>query len=449
MKILVESKTKNELQKLLLKEVTADYVYMYPPRQAYRNFGDTNIESEIRNSLAQKDDLNLYFHFPFCRQICAFCNLYSHVCTDTNVYELYIDYLKRELSYYLPWISGKRIKTIYLGGGTPSLLSPELIKELFLFIQNNVGCQISNVPEVAIEIAPETINQDKLKGYKDIGINRINLGLQSFANHELHLIGRKYDTDTPYQALKVAQQVGFKNICIDLIYGLEDQSLESWEKSVESVLDFSPETICAYALTLRPKTGFSARGYFNISGEQQYRKYDYINERLSQFGYKQETHVRWVKNENGGYLQKSNHWALENVLGLGAGARSYLWGCDFRNGYSVQHRSKAFKDYLSRVDEIGHGRKDGLIINEEERVRKAMILGLINLDRKWFNNLFGADPDQIFSSEIDILISSNLLSKDEASYKLTPLGIKYRDIIVQLFFSDRVLNLIKSFDYAE
>jgi oxygen-independent coproporphyrinogen III oxidase len=449
MKSLIQAGTKEELITLIEQEAIADYVYMYPPRQAYRDLGEKDISSLIASSLNNSDSINLYFHFPFCRQICAFCNLFTYVSTDEILFEKYIGYLERELLYYLPMIAGKAVRTIYLGGGTPSLLAPELFNRLFNFLQNNIRCDIGVIPEVAIEVSPETVDYNKLAAYKDAGINRINLGVQSLANNELHLIGRGYDSGTPYQILRVAQTVGFSNICVDLIYGLQDQTLESWKSTVDCLLDFGPETICAYALTLRPITGYDVRGYSSLPKREQYAKYDYANEKLISAGYKQETHVRWIKNEKGGYQQKANHWSLENILGIGAGARGYLWECDYRNGYSVQHRTQAFKSYLSNVDQRGQGIVEGYIMNDDERRRKAVVLGLENLHRGWFRNKFGIDPKDAFPEDFDVLLSLGLITEETTCFKLTPIGIRHRDVIVQRFFSPQVLNLLNSFDYRE
>jgi oxygen-independent coproporphyrinogen-3 oxidase len=308
---------------------------------------------------------------------------------------------------------------------------------------------VDTIKEVALEVSPDTVEKDKFQAYRAAGINRVNIGVQSTINHELSIIGRHYLSDVPFKALKIVQEVGFDNVCVDLIYGLEGQSFKDWCDSVIAVLEYSPETICAYSLTLRPATGFDRRGYRSISGEEQYRKYDYVNETLQNAGYKQETQVRWVKNDKGGYIQKANHWALQNLLGLGAGARSYLWELDTRNGYSVRQRKRAFEQYLKNVDETGHSIVDGFVMDDDERMRKAVILGLIKLDRIWFAQQFGHDPLAVFLDEFTCLSDLNLLDQDGQFLKLTPLGIRHRDVVVQRFFSDRVKTLLSAFEYNE
>lgn len=449
MRVLAQSNTLSELQKQISEQYTCDYVYMYPPRQAYRPFEDQELSHLISSSLDKFDGLNLYLHFPFCRQICAFCNLFTHVSLDEESFNRYVGYLEREIEYYLPWIRGKKINTLYLGGGTPSLLPPEMFERLFHFLSRYLNCNIRAIPEVAIEVSPETVEREKFVAYKEVGINRVNLGVQSFADHELHAIGRGYDPQVPFRALQIVQEIGFNNVCVDLIYGLEGQTFCDWQKSVQGALRYAPETICAYALTLRPVTGFDKKGYRSISNGEQYAKYDYIHDTLLKHGYWQETHVRWVRNENGGYLQKANHWALENLLGLGAGARSYLWHIDARNGYSVRHRNQAYNSYFHRLNGDNHAVVDGFVMNGEERMRKAVVLGLINLDRLRFTQLFGVDPITAFPSEFHMLFDLGLAVEGPNYVKLTEKGVRHRDVIVQRFFSEHVKKLLETFEYNE
>jgi oxygen-independent coproporphyrinogen-3 oxidase len=282
-----------------------------------------------------------------------------------------------------------------------------------------------------------------------VGINRINLGVQATVTNELRTIGRRYNSSTPLQTLEIAKKVGFKNICVDLIYGLEGQTLETWKTSVNTIVAQEPETICAYPLTLRPATGFHHRGYQTLSGKTQFEKYDYFKDKLLEFGYQQETHIRFIKNKQGGYRQKVNHWALENIIGFGAGARSYLWYCDYRNGYSGKNRNRAFYEYLNNIEEMGHGRVDGILIDDNERQRKAIILGLFSLDRAWFRYLFAKEPTEIFPVEFETLLKLGLIVEEDNFIKLTSHGIRHRDLIVKMFFSSRIRQLLDRFNYDD
>ncbi|MET8468904.1 coproporphyrinogen-III oxidase family protein [Streptomyces sp. NPDC006422] len=439
------------LRKQLADHVRADYTYMYPPRQTYGPVASDDLTAAVGRSLANSvgGPLNLYLHFPFCEQICGFCNLFAVASRDTDLIDTYITTLLRELDAYAPLVSGHTLDTLYLGGGTPSLISPAQLARLFEGIERRLGTDIAAIPEVAMEVSPSTVEPAKFREFHRLGINRVNLGFQSLADTELAAIGRDYTSATPLRALTEVMEVGFGNVCVDLIYGLPGQDHASWRHSVDTVIGHAPQTVCAYALTLRPRTGFDLRGYHSIDGADQYAKYDYVDERLREAGYRQQTHVRWARGPSGGYRQKANHWGLQPLVGLGAGARGYLWECDYRNGYSVRHRMRVLRDYLEAVPRHTHGRTDGFLMDDDERRRKAVILGLTDLDPDWYRKTFDATPEDHFGPQLATLHRMGLLESTPDRLRLTRLGLRHRDVIVQHFFSGQVRDRLLAFDYDE
>ncbi|MFI1483561.1 coproporphyrinogen-III oxidase family protein [Streptomyces sp. NPDC020747] len=441
----------HELRSMLDREVRADYAYMYPPRQAYSPLTDDDMTRAVNASLNRQpgSPVNLYLHFPFCEQICGFCNLYAVAARDGELVDTYITTLLRELAHWAPLLSRRPVATLYFGGGTPSLLTPAQLERVLNGLQDVLGLDASTVPEVAMEVSPSTVEHDKFRAYRTLGINRVNLGFQSLQDTELKGIGRAYTAHVPLDALQTVQDVGFENVCVDLIYGLPGQDRQAWRRSVDEVVRRGPETVCAYALTLRPSTGFAARGYTELDGPEQYAKYDYVDEQLRKAGYQQQTHVRWARGPSGGYRQKENHWALQPVIGIGAGARGYLWECDYRNGYSVRHRMRALREYFDAVARTGHGRTGGFLMTHDERCRKAMALGLIDLDLDWYYKTLGEQPGDRFSTEITLLKDLELLEETSGRLRLTQQGIRHRDVLVQLFFSQPVKQRLAQFDYDE
>jgi oxygen-independent coproporphyrinogen III oxidase len=429
--------------------VRADYVYMYPPRQAYRPLPQQETAAVITANLLRSAPLNLYIHVPFCRQICAFCNLYTIAGVRESEHTRYVEAVESEIDHYAPLISGRPVDTIYVGGGTPSILDPALIGRLLRHLRAAGMGDPAKVPEVALEVAPDTATPEALAGFHDVGINRINLGAQTWVDSELSVIGRRHGVDVLHQALETALSVGFSNVCVDLIYGLEGQTDASWEHSVAWVTSYRPETMCCYPLTLRPRTGFASRGYSHVESEAQYRRYDIAHEMLTAAGYVQETHVRWVLPGRGGYRQKHNHWAGQDILGIGAGARSYLYECDTRNGYSVRHRAQALHSYYARVAQTGHARTDGFLMDDDERRRKDAILGLGALDRHQYSARHGVDALDAFADEFGELQEIGAVTVSDDVVALTPLGQRHRDVLVQTFFSDHVRSLVASHDYNE
>ena len=430
--------------------VRCDYVYTYPPRQAYGHLNpNIDVGKTLQDSIRRDPRLNLYVHFPFCRQICSFCNLYANVPGGPHVFDEYIELLQAEIAMRAPFLRNSCIRSVYLGGGTPSLLSSDQLDRVLRTLQLELKFELNDIPEVAIEVAPDTANSEYLKQLHSIGITRINLGLQTSSEIELRSIGRRYRILTNELAVDSALNAGFGNVCVDLIYGLPGQRDEDWLASLEWVSDRRPETICAYPLTVRTGTRYGAL-HHDVDSRQQYRRYDLADRKLQKVGYQRETHVRWVLPGRGGYKQKQYHWACENLVGFGAGARSYLWDADLRNGYSLRPRKAALRQYERRVHDGDDPVVDGFVMNDDERMRKAAILGLIDLDGKAFQATHGIAFHEAFAEEWTTL-EELLLAERRGSdhYVLTDQGVRHRDVIVQMFFSNRVMDIVSGYRYDD
>lgn len=451
MQLYAAQKSSDGISDLVSRQVHADYVYMYPPRQAYRPIDPSianDLHETIASSLQRFDNLNLYVHVPFCRQICRFCNLYAVGAEHQDV-DGYIKAVNVEARRYAELTDRKAISTLYIGGGTPSLLTAkqlELLVTRLLMLFSNHPTELP--AETALEVDPATVDAAKLRDIRAAGINRINLGYQSMLQDEVTNIGRRRSESSGLGLLQQALRTGFQNVCVDLIYGLQGQTDENWRTSVTQVASIQPQTICAYPLTLRPFTGYRRRGYADLDGAVLYRRYDIANQVLHASGYRQETHVRWVR-DGGGYQQKANHWGMQNILGFGAGARSYLWNVDLRNGYSVRARASTLHNYLTSVDEGRYPITDGYIMSQEERIRKAAILNLISIDRQWFIELLNADPFEFFWHEFQAIQDLGYCEQNTDQFRLTEGGIKYRDLLVQSLFSEAVQARVNDFDYDE
>jgi oxygen-independent coproporphyrinogen-3 oxidase len=440
--------TSPDLARLLDEHARADYVYMYPPRQAYRPVPAATLDEVVAGSLARRGPVNLYFHYPFCRQICAFCNLYTTAGGSAEQHRAYTDALLIELDAYAPLLVDRPVDTVYIGGGTPSAVDPREIRRVFDRLADRGLCEIDHVAEVALEVAPDTATADAMRVYRDIGVNRVNLGVQTADPDELRLVGRRDALDEHLRGLDNAQAAGFANVCVDLIYGLDGQTDATWRRSLDAVIARRPETVCCYPLTLRPNTGLAARGYAGVDGPAMYGRYDDAHAALTAAGYEQQTHVRWAL-PAGGYRQKANHWACQDIVGVGAGARGYLRDGDYRNGYSVRSRTAALRAWHHRVADTGHGRDSGFVLDDDERRRRAVILGLGLLERAAYAAEHGSDPLDHFPDELTALADVGAVDIADDAIALTPLGQRHRDVIVQPLFSDRVRRLVAEFDYNE
>ena len=424
---------------------------MYPPRQAYRDL-DTDslaIQSTVKEALEARNDINLYVHVPFCAQICRFCNLYTTAIRDGDIYSQYVDRVISEVEAYssadiLP--ASPRWRTLYFGGGTPSALPLNLLATLLAAIRNRLS--IDDIEETAIEVAPETVTVDYLKGLRSLGFDRVSMGFQSTSPAELRSIGRSYSAEKQVEIAAAAMKLGFRNLCLDLIFGLPGQDERSWQHSLQSVIAMRPHTICCYQWTSRPNTGFQRMGLHRPPGSEMRNLYYIACRELERAGYAQETHVRWISN-GGGYLQKQYHWGLQNLLGLGAGARSYFWNVDLRNGYSLKIRQNALNAYLKTTGIGWQATTEGYIMPADERQRKAVILGIHSLDREWFKSLFGRDVQELFPGEMQGLEQRNLIEVSPNRISLTEKGTAHRDLIVQLFFSANARRSTQEWKYDE
>jgi oxygen-independent coproporphyrinogen-3 oxidase len=425
-----------------------DYVYMYPPRQAYSplELSVGEVSERLLTSCRARDRLNIYVHVPFCRQLCGFCNLFTTTIRSETIQRRYVDSVRAQIDALAELVPGTlSIPTIYVGGGTPTVLPLELLRSMLSHVRGAWQNVEANA-EIAIEVDPQTVDREALEGIRDAGFNRVNLGLQTRAPDELVTIGRRYSPSDQASRVADAMAVGFTNVCVDLIFGLPGQSLATWQRSVRECIDLRPHTICCYPLTHRPHTGFARRGV-SASGET-YEMWSVANELLMSAGFARQSHVRWAR-DGGGYLQKELHWGLDNVLGIGAGARSYLWELDLRSGYSILDRNSAVDAFVQGVESGEALPHEGFVMDAEERARKAVILGLLDLDLDRFEALLGERLEERFSVEFGELEELGLIERTPSRIRLVEAAVPFRDLVAQLFFSERVRSMLRRFTYAE
>ena len=448
MRLIDFSKGMNTLLDAIDREERADYIYMYPPRQAYRFIDAVKAEELRARSISDSGNLDVYLHFPFCKQVCSFCNLFVSAGVSSDFQDRYVRSIIDEINRNQCHLSGKEINSIYIGGGTPSLLEAGKIIEVISRISSVSNYGVEDIPEVSMEVAPDTVTREKFKQLVGAGLTRVNVGAQSLSEQEVGSIGRKHDAQLIIDSIQTLIDVGIKNVSVDLIISLPGQSFSQWRSSVEGVIALRPETICLYPFTQRPMTGF-ARSHIDAD-DQRYRKWEFAKCRLEEAGFESETHVRWKrKGSDGGYVQKKNHWGLKNIFGFGVGARSYTALVDTRNGYGLRNRKRIIENYISAIESGDSPITDGFVMTLDERKRKAIVLNMISLCRSWYASLFHSDPMDDFAEELMFLNENGLVKISDSHITTTELGLKYRDLVVQIMFSDNVRALVGSHDYRE
>ncbi|MDR1052480.1 MAG: radical SAM family heme chaperone HemW [Endomicrobium sp.] len=305
------------------------------------------------------NDLGLYIHIPFCKKKCNYCNFFS-VNYNFFLCDLYIESIKYEsIKFY-----GKKIKSIYVGGGSPSILSLNQIKKIFIILEKTFD--LSAVREITFELNPESTTIDKLYLLKDFGVNRLSIGMQCTEDKFLFFLGREHSFKTFCKIYDMTRKIGFNNVNIDLIYGFNNQTINSWEKTIKTVLYFDAEHLSLYPLSIEKNTFFYRNGMV-IDDFTQRHMYDIASEFLE----KKYIHYEisnWAK-KNMESFHNSNYWRNFEYIGIGAGASGYFKKFRYKN---IENVEKYIKLIINNFDVRVENEYINDIIYETEKI----ILGL-------------------------------------------------------------------------
>ncbi|MGA2285448.1 MAG: radical SAM family heme chaperone HemW [Dehalococcoidia bacterium] len=386
---------------------------------------------------------SVYVHIPFCRAKCAYCDFNSYARQERLIPE-YVEALLREATFWAEKGAVGRVDTLYFGGGTPSLLPAAEAERLLAGLRRLFA--IADDAEITFEANPESASPDQLRALRRIGVNRLSLGIQSFDDGELRLLGRIHDAATAEAAFRAARKAGFDAVSLDLIFGLPGQSLAAWRRSLERAVELAPEHLSLYALTLEDGTPLArrvARGECaEPDADTQADMYDWSSERLASAGYEQYEISNWARS---GRRCRHNltYWRCEPYLGLGAGAHSYLGDWRFAN-------AKSPRRYISAIERLGAMRTIGSTgapaklpqVRSAERLdaatalADALILGLrLNdgVSRESLGRRFGVDVGERYRDEIAYLTEVGLLESVDGCMRLTARGRLLGNEVFQRF----------------
>nr|WP_034335529.1 radical SAM family heme chaperone HemW [Herbaspirillum sp. B39] len=374
--------------------------------------------------------LSLYVHFPWCVRKCPYCDFNSHEVKGSFPEEAYLDALRSDLEQSLPLIWGRKIHTIFIGGGTPSLLSAAGLDRLLSDLRTLLP--FDGDIEITMEANPGTFEADKFLSYRDSGISRLSIGIQSFNGQHLHALGRIHDGDQARKAVEIAQ-ANFDNFNLDLMYALPQQTLAEARTDIETAIAFAPPHLSLYHLTLEPNTLFAKYPPPVPDDDASADMQDMIAELTTAAGY--------VNYEVSAYAQPKrrarhnlNYWQFGDYLGIGAGAHSKL---SFPHRIVRQMRYKHPQSYLEHA-------KAGTPVQEEAEIgRDALgfefMLNALRLTEGFSPNLFaertGMSLNQIEKS-LNLAEQKGMLYRDHALIRPTDLGRRFLNDLQEIFLSE-------------
>lgn len=365
-----------------------------------------------------------YVHIPFCSHICYYCDFAKVLMTGQPV-EAYIDELLKEYDSY--GISS--LQTLYIGGGTPSVLPADQLEKLLTHLTKNLD--LEELEEFTVEANPSDLTDEVLTVLAQSPVNRISLGVQSFDDKLLKKIGRTHTEAQVYSSIERLRAAGFENITIDLIYGLPNQTMEMVERDVQKFLELDLPHVALYSLILEDHTVFmnrQRRGRLRLpSDDRNADMYEYIIETLTAKGY---SHYEVSNFGKIGYESKHNmtYWDNAEYYGVGAGASGYLEGIRYKNHGPVHHY---LREENKRVNEE--------VLTRKQRIEEEMFLGLrkkngVSIER--FHKKFGQTLEEIYGTIIEELTFQKMLFEADGRIQMTEKGFELGNEVFERFLLD-------------
>lgn len=388
----------------------------------------------------ENKEIGLYIHIPFCKSKCYYCDFFSFSDKE-HLQERYANSLVKELTHYAKEnqilykheIEKKyQVNTIYIGGGTPSLLDEIYIVNLIENIKKQF--ELKKDCEITIEVNPGTINKEKLKTYYDIGINRLSIGLQAVQDEILKKIGRIHTYSQFEDTYKFARQAGFKNINVDLMIGLPDQRIGDIEKSLKTLVNIKPEHLSIYSLILEKDTKLynmvTEKKVDLMSDALEREMYWYVRNTLDKYNYVQYEISNYSMP---GYESKHNLncWNQNEYLGIGAGASSFIDDIRYSNIQNIEQ-------YIDNIKRDSYSKN--IVLEEtltyEGKMDEYMMLGLRKIEGVnivEFERIFNQNPIVRYCKDLEKLQKNGLITIIDDNIKLTNRGIDFANIVWEHF----------------
>ncbi|QUE53311.1 radical SAM family heme chaperone HemW [Luteolibacter ambystomatis] len=330
-----------------------------------------------RGDFPHRFRLLTYLHIPFCHRVCPYCSFYKHTPGSTPI-GAFVDALAKEAAYRLPPLNTQP-RTLYLGGGTPSMLSPTHLERLFGALREQLD--FAALDEITMEANPATFDLTKARLFRELGVTRVSLGIQSFTPHVLQTLGREHDPEQAAEAVAILREAGMPSVNIDLMFSIPGQSIDDWRETLERTISLNPDHVSAYNLTYEEDTAFFEslkRGEMNADEDRDASFYHLAHRLLTSSGY---DHYETSNYARPGHHSSHNrgYWQGEDYIGLGPSAVSTIERVRSQNVADTAR-------YVEMVNGIGHAITGSEAIDPEAWRIERIALGLrtregIPLDR--------------------------------------------------------------------
>jgi len=376
---------------------------------------------------------HVYIHIPFCTNKCYYCDFNIFVWQGDDWVNKYLDALECEMMLWVKKTPPQRLKTVYIGGGTPSLLNESQLEHLLALIGKYFPID-ENSYEMTLEVNPGTLTSEKARILKEGGVNRLSIGVQTFNDELLKKIGRKHTGAEAIHVVEMAREAGFTNLSLDLIYGLPEQSLADLKRSLDIIDALQIEHLSVYNLKVEENTLFGLWLRQNRlplpSEELEVEMYNYLIDRLAAIGLEQYEISNFARQ---GYESKHNmaYWLTRSYYGIGAGAHGYIDQERYENIGPIRPYMKATQEGLPILQKTS--------VSRDEQIEEMLFLGLrlnkgISFEK--FHSMWGLSLHQRYGDEIEQLVQQGLLEADHEGIRLTRSGRLLSNEVFMRFLKD-------------
>ena len=384
-------------------------------------------------NLQSAPPLSLYIHTPWCVQKCPYCDFNSHAVKDSVPEQDYLQALLSDLEQDLPRIWGRRVMSVFIGGGTPSVMSPDFYDRLFSELRARI--MLGANAEITMEANPGTMDYEKFKAYRESGINRLSIGVQSFNNDHLKILGRIHDSTQAYKAIDTARQAGFDSINLDFMFGLPQQTVEKALQDVDQALAFKPEHLSYYQLTIEPNTYFFSHTPELPNDDLIWEIQSESQQRISDAGFKQ-YEVSAYAQPRRECMHNRNYWEFGDYLGIGAGAHSKLTDVNQRAIFRLV-KEKHPREYINKAT------ASSAIIDEKNLSRDDLaiefMLNALRLSEGFSTQMFTERtglPISIVEQSLQQAEEQGFISWELNSITPTDKGKLFLNNLLELFLTD-------------